>query len=76
MGICSSLPFTMPLSLRCTTPDLASMPVTTTKWFADLRCPGRFQMVSALTKTIAFRPAASACSNAPVVVLTFSAWMP
>ena len=76
MGICSSPPFTMPVSLRCTTPALASIPVRTTKWFAAVRCPGRFQMVSALSKIIAFRPAARSCSNALVVVWTLWAWIP
>jgi hypothetical protein len=31
------------------------MPVTTTKWFAAFCLPGRFQMVSALSKTMTLR---------------------
>src|SRR5271166_6172589 len=39
MEICSSWPSGTPLSLRCATPMLVSMPVTTTKWFCLVRSP-------------------------------------
>ncbi|CNJ44184.1 Uncharacterised protein [Mycobacterium tuberculosis] len=39
IGICSSRPLGVPLSLRCTTLLAVSTPVTTTAWSAWVRWP-------------------------------------